>query len=452
MASIYLPKQQHIGKKKGDIVCQFFGYHNTPSWSLNENYSKWTLTLYKPWIKSTNELKAEDDTFKTTLEKFMYNSKLFPDRIRTEILRAKRKEIYDVQELVYDLNANQESKPTSERDNPEFEDHYQAALSPVDDNKDEGKYEDMAEFLFDDIENRPAFYDWSQNYVVGMSKKLDELARWFYKAKNESVIVGLEEELKLFEIEKHIPENCCGEAQKFLVYHHLYHHYMMQKFDNKEIQNRPPSQFVLVEGKPRTGKTFITKTLRNIKRFLTKSNSSDIATAPAGCAAVLIDGSTHFRTLYIPSGSPLYQQPTDIKTTQLTKVRALKTTLCKAVTVIEDEHSMKGRPIWGWSRHRYEELRRPSVVMDNEQNIVHTDDICLSPEVYSRPWGGLPFLYSFGHCGQLPPVLMKSMYDKSPAKTHTADHKGKIAIQDFLHPNNDKECQSTVVVMNEVLR
>ena len=71
--------------------------------------------------------------------------------------------------------------------------------------------------------------------------------------------------------------------------------------------------------------------------------------------------------------------------------------------------------------------------MNKEQNVVHVDDVSLAPEVYSRPWGGLPFLYSFGHCGQLPPVKMKSMYDKSSAKTNTADQKGKIAIHDFLY-------------------
>ena len=37
--------------KDGDIVCQFFGYNNTPTWPLSENYSKWTLILYKPWDK-----------------------------------------------------------------------------------------------------------------------------------------------------------------------------------------------------------------------------------------------------------------------------------------------------------------------------------------------------------------------------------------------------------------
>ena len=38
------------------------------------------------------------------------------------------------------------------------------------------------------------------------------------------------------------------------------------------------------------------------------------------------------------------------------------------------------------------------------------------------------------------------------SKTNTADQKGKIAIHNFLHPSNQKECQSTVVVMNEVIR
>ena len=186
--------------------------------------------------------------------------------------------------------------------------------------------------------------------------------------------------------------------------------------------------------------------------MLTQTNSSDIASAPTGCASALIDGSTHFRSLSIPSGPPLYKLPTNIKTTDLSEICAIKTTMCKAITVIEDKHSMKGRPLWGWSKHRCEELRRPCVVMDKEENIIHKEDISLTKDVYNRPWGGIPFLYSFGHCGQLPPVMMKAMYDKSSAKSGTADQKGKIAIHDFLYPSNKKEAQSTVVVMNEVLR
>ena len=337
----------------------------------------------------------------------MYDTKLFPNKIRTEILRVKRQETFEFDEGEDLYVVNQAASPALQRENPQFEEHYNAALSPIEVEDNDCDYEDMAENLFDDLENRPAFYDWSQNYVDGLSEQLEKLAKKFYKEKNENLIEGREEVIQLFEIQKYNPENCRGEAQKFLIYHHLYHHYLLHKFDNKKRGKRPPSQFVLVEGKPGTGKTFITKTLRNITRLLTECNSSDIATAPTGFAAALIDGSTHYRSLYIPSGPPLYKQPTDIKTTELTKVRALKSTLCKAVTVIEDEHSMKGRPIWGWSRHRFEELRRPSVVMNKEQNVVHVDDVSLAPEVHSRPWGGLPFLYSFGHCGQLPPVKMK---------------------------------------------
>ena len=47
---------------------QFYGYYNKPTWPLNESFSKWTLTLYKPWHKDIGELKAIDGTFKTSLE------------------------------------------------------------------------------------------------------------------------------------------------------------------------------------------------------------------------------------------------------------------------------------------------------------------------------------------------------------------------------------------------
>ena len=117
--------------KDGDIVCQFFGYNNTPTWPLSENYSKWTLILYKPWIKCTDELKADDGTFKKTLEDFMYDTKLFPSKIRTEILRVKRQEIFDFEEGEDLYVVNQAASPASQRENPQFEEHYNAALSPI---------------------------------------------------------------------------------------------------------------------------------------------------------------------------------------------------------------------------------------------------------------------------------------------------------------------------------
>ena len=248
--------------------------------------------------------------------------------------------------------------------------------------------------------------------------------------------------LKLFEPNKHCPENCQGDAQTFLIYHHLYHHYLLDQHHKGIVKDRPPSQLVLVEGKPGTGKTFVTKTLRNITRQLTKLNSSDMASAPTGCAAALIEGSTHCHCLKIPCGRALYKVPSNIKATNSDAIRALKTAMCKVVCRIEDEHSMKGRPLWAWTKHRTEELRRPCVVLDDEENVIHTDEVDLSEEVYKRPYGGIPFIYSFCHAGQLPPVMMKAMSDKSSAKNATADHMGKIAIHEFMYSQNENECQS----------
>lgn len=71
--------------------------------------------------------------------------------------------------------------------------------------------------------------------------------------------------------------------------------------------------------------------------------------------------------------------------------------------------------MWGWLKHRYEELRRPVEVLDSEGNTVdvdQTDIIQLPEDVYTRPWGGIPLIYSFGDCKQLSPVLMSAIYDK----------------------------------------
>ena len=48
-------------------IPQFFGYHDVPRWPLDENYSKWTLAIFKPWRESIEELRGIDGLFSTTL-------------------------------------------------------------------------------------------------------------------------------------------------------------------------------------------------------------------------------------------------------------------------------------------------------------------------------------------------------------------------------------------------
>ena len=77
--------------KEGKVtIPQFFGYHDVPRWPLDENYSKWTLAIFKPWRESIEELRGIDGLFSTTLKQFMFDSD-FPPRKRAEILRVKLK-------------------------------------------------------------------------------------------------------------------------------------------------------------------------------------------------------------------------------------------------------------------------------------------------------------------------------------------------------------------------
>ena len=58
------------------------------------------------------------------------------------------------------------------------------------------------------------------------------------------------------------------------------------------------------------------------------------------------------------------------------------------------------------------------------------------PEVVSkRPWGGIPMIYSFGDSAQLPPVMMKPYFDESYAKPGSSDMAGRIAMADFMNPD-----------------
>ena len=437
-------------------VPQFYGFHDLATWPLRENYAQWMLTLYKPWRQSINELKGEDGTFASTLMEFMYDAK-FPPTIAAKITRAKLKDsAVDISESNLVQDGENQHTPTSQRRNEAFEDTIGAALSPTNEANTED-YEDMDDALFRSLDSRiPNNFDWSEKYNEEAEGWLISYAKSFYAANDDSILrntngTDIDNNLKLFDDHLCRPENCRTEAQKLLVYHHIYHHYRLFLHRRGEIDRPPPSQHVFVEGKPGTGKSFITKTLRNITRKLCKNNRADMASAPTGCAAALIEGSTHCRCSSIPTGRSFHKPPNDIQNSNSERVRAMRSTMCQVTSRFMDEHSMAGRPYWAWLKHRHEELRRPVSVLDEEYNTVYEDTVDLSPEIYNRPWGGIPLIYSFGDCAQLPPVLMKPLYDKQPAKAGTADCHGKLAISSYMNPDSD-ESESITVLMKDVLR
>ena len=102
-----------------------------------------------------------------------------------------------------------------------------------------------------------------------------------------------------------------------------------------------------------------------------------MASAPTGCAAALIDGSTHCRSLSIPAGQRLHKPPTNVKSQKADSIKAMKKSLCEVISRFMDEHSQSGRPYWAWLKHRHEEHRRPNTILDEEENEMHTEEIAL---------------------------------------------------------------------------
>ena len=453
--NLYIYCVEHWSKNKITIP-QFFGFHDVPKWPLNETYSKWNLVFFKPWSLSHDELRHDDGTFASCLNIFMYDS-LFPSRKRAEILRAKLR-VVGVDE---NEGADMQDGHIPEDDNIVMDDVFEDLIdSTISQNDSIGSNENtgLSDYFFTMLPDRvDANIDWSNIYNNIYINWLSKFAKAYYTSNHESVlrqVVGNNETILLFDETMYLPNNCIGDSQTFLIYHHLYFQYCMNEYKHNRSYVLPKQQFIFVEGKPGTGKTFIVKTLRNINRIIHKSNLVDIASAPTGCASALIGGSTHFRICKIPVGKKFYESPSNLKISSALEMKSLKKSMTSVIVRIMDEHSQCGRPFWAWLKNRHENLRRPQLINDDENNVLIDESLNFPLEqvVYERPWGGIPFIYSFGDCCQLPPVCMKSLYDNNIGKPNSADHFGQLAFNELLDSDHLDTTDTIVVKMDQVLR
>lgn len=445
-----------------NIVPQFFGYLDKATWPLDETYSKWTLILFKPWKKKAEEVKGSYESYAEALEAYMKDDNCrLPARKLNEILRAKRNE------KSIDLDAGDEITgvnhftPTDEdeRQNEQYAEAVEAADLPSNHDDHSDEFEDMDEALHNRLNSRiPENFDWSQNFDEAMLTALPDYKTKFYDEQTKSILHQKQKQTKL--IDEHIfrPENASTKAQKFLAFHHLHHHYLTHQYETGQREEPPPMQNVFVEGLPGVGKTFVIRTVSNMTKVIKGRNDSVMVSAPTGCAASLIDGSTHNRSLTIPVGKELFKAPSNIKTTNANAVKAKHIATSSVHALLKDEHSMDGLPTWGWIEHRTSEFRSSEcLVIDKEGNVevVQIDESfpTVPEEISNRPFGGIPYIMSSGDTNQLPPVGMKAIYDtKSTVKAGSANGVGKIVLSNFLNPVDPTEAQSTIVMMDEVIR
>jgi hypothetical protein len=443
-------------KQNDERPVQFFGYDDKATWPMTESFSQWMLTFFYPW-RAIEDLQM-NGSFRAKLE---INLLCLPPQKKAEIDRAKRR--ITVNQSVGDtlVGVGIESSPTETRENEVID----AAIDAM------GLYEnividpdnevenDINEFQWNELNTRiPEGYDWSSNYDEVLESALTNYKNEYYEnIRNEILNSSRNDALQLFETDMFKPENARTTEQRFIIYHHMYNLYRWKQYlESNDPECVPPLQsYTLIEGLPGTGKTFVIKTLRNMTRQIFKNNNADMASAPTGCAASLFNGSTHNRCCDIPTGKAFQKHPTNIKQSDVTKIKSMTKTMRNVICRIFDEHSMTGRSMFGWLKHRHEEFRRPQRILDDNGMLIFDSSSSSEeslPEVVSkRPWGGIPMIYSFGDSAQLPPVMMKPYFDESYAKAGSSDMAGRIAMSDFMNPD-ETTARSTFVSMKTVIR
>jgi len=299
-----------------------------------------------------------------------------PPRKRNEILRVKRNEkSVDTSEGSH-IGAGDDFTPTENRTNLAHDETADAALSHQGEDDGTSDNVDMEDALMNSLDTRvPEGHSWSDTYSEELATSLEKYAKKFYDERNKEVLNPTATDIELFDESIHKPENAKSQEQIFLIFQHLLQHYKAKQYDDGHTSIQPPMNYVLVEGNPGTGKTWTTKTLRNITRIVCRSNNADLASTPTGCSASLIDGGAHFRSAAIPTGKKMYKTPQNMESKDLRKIRVFRKKMSNVVSWFMDEHSMCGRAMFGWLKHRAEELRRPMPVIDEDSNsvFVHGD-------------------------------------------------------------------------------
>ena len=309
--------------------------------------------------------------------------------------------------------------------------------------------------------NRHPTHVWNTNYDIRYRTWLDETKDKYYKDVASEIISrdmsSKSENVKLLEEERHCPENCKGYSQTFSVFLHIYQHFLWAKYeeDKKSEANvePPPSVYVKVQGKPGTGKTFVTKTLQNITRNIFQSNDRDGGSAPTGCAASLFGGKTHHRAFSMPNGKKLNKVPSNLKISNDSQILSWIKIWSSFFTYIMDEDSMSPTQFWAWFQHRASEARgQLPVLCAQKGTIVHDNISDLSADIYDREWGGIPIIYSMGDIYQLPAIGPSVMDMTSTGRPNTSDMIGKMVFRNFLNPKDSSEAKGVTVIMDQVFR
>ena len=113
-----------------------------------------------------------------------------------------------------------------------MDDEVDVIITPDDARYGDMYFGDILESDIDALHRGGDNYDWSANIDIGLMTALDDKTLAYYR--NDRMNVNVDNALTLNHEEIHRPENCRGDAQRFLVYSHIFAHY---EWDQHRVNN-----------------------------------------------------------------------------------------------------------------------------------------------------------------------------------------------------------------------
>jgi hypothetical protein len=396
------------------------------------------LVLYKPSTGDKDGLKGDNESFAKALLEFL-SDPIFPLSIEAEIWRKRQRYRY-VPKVGEEFQVGaSERTPNEEEREHELHDEAQATaavLGPVD-NEYNKCVDDIQDAQFNEDElsefDLGLDLDWSEGYTASGCTFLSEHSKRFYALQRTA---SYWEPFSLFDPNIHMPENCQGFAQTFLVCTTLYFVKQYNDYPSSLEDPKHPCYNFFTQGNPGTGKPFDIMTILNCIRVLCGCVMECAASvAPTGCAASLSKGRTSHRSFKFPAGTRISAQPYDSNTFKVADAQAFLNQMEALFALVSDEVSIKGRKHFAREDHRCREGRKHIV-----SNTDHT-------------WGGIPVQLAFRDVQQLPAVACKALYDSDPAsKSASACACGRLAMADYLDPPPGTNDEVIAIIMDKVIR
>ncbi|XP_068720423.1 ATP-dependent DNA helicase PIF6-like [Montipora capricornis] len=352
----------HFASKNGKVPF-ISGGATHATWPLNEDYCRTMLLLHWPNWFDIQEVKGDAESWIDRFTDFICTAEC-PTFVKAQVSKAQRYAEHP-QEPVFEEDLDEDAAVAEEQ--PDWVDVYAGENQIF-----EGVERDL------DYDDGGEEYDWSSTCI--MVPEGEDPKMWL----QESIKEDEEQEMETEDLElPQVSLSSLNENQRAIV--SLVLHTLYNFVENQEHYH--PLRLV-VSGTVGTGKSYVIRCLQRLVRQVFGSNGAIQVITPTGNAAYLVQGSTAYSFLGIPTGARSCNELTVPSGPVLEKIQ----NKCENLKVhVGDERSMFGRTTMGWmEQHTRYAINRGA----------NADEL----------WGGIPVAVFMGDDVQLPPVCDTAVY------------------------------------------